>query len=161
MAFCPLDYRYGCQDFKQIWSEDGRHERQLEVERALVWAHQQMGRVTAEDYVVIERIAVPDDGICQNHGSPRQKGDERKREYKRQVTYHIYRLPHDCDADIVQGGLTSHLPHELNAAPSSGENRQGNHSKGNVKQQITEFPQDFKMKSDAPKKRSLALSWNP
>ena len=32
----PLDYRYGCQDFKQIWSEDGRHERQLEVERALV-----------------------------------------------------------------------------------------------------------------------------
>ncbi|DAC38176.1 MAG TPA: adenylosuccinate lyase [Candidatus Poseidoniaceae archaeon] len=59
MAFCPLDYRYGCQDFKQIWSEDGRHERQLEVERALVWAHQQMGRVTAEDYAVIERIAVP------------------------------------------------------------------------------------------------------
>ncbi|GIR08159.1 MAG: hypothetical protein CM15mP18_4880 [Methanobacteriota archaeon] len=36
MAFCPLDYRYGCQDFKRIWSEDGRHERQLEVERALV-----------------------------------------------------------------------------------------------------------------------------
>ncbi|MCH1411498.1 MAG: hypothetical protein L7U48_05395, partial [Candidatus Poseidoniaceae archaeon] len=59
MAFCPLDYRYGCQDFKQIWSEDGRHERQLEVERALVWAHQQMGRVSAEDYAVIERIAVP------------------------------------------------------------------------------------------------------
>ena len=59
MAFCPLDYRYGCQDFKQIWSEDGRHERQLEVERALVWAHQQMGRVSAEDYAVIEKIAVP------------------------------------------------------------------------------------------------------
>ena len=34
MAFCPLDYRYGSQDFKKIWSEDGRHERQLEVERA-------------------------------------------------------------------------------------------------------------------------------
>ena len=36
MAFCPLDYRYGCEDFKRIWSELGRHERQLEVERALI-----------------------------------------------------------------------------------------------------------------------------
>ena len=49
MAFCPLDYRYGCQDFKRIWSEVGRHERQLEVERALIWAHMQLGRVSEED----------------------------------------------------------------------------------------------------------------
>ncbi len=46
MAFCPLDYRYGCEDFKRIWSELGRHERQLEVERALIWAHWQLGRVS-------------------------------------------------------------------------------------------------------------------
>ena len=32
MSFCPLDYRYGDEDFKRIWSELGRHERQLEVE---------------------------------------------------------------------------------------------------------------------------------
>ena len=24
MAFCPLDYRYGCQEFKEIWSELGK-----------------------------------------------------------------------------------------------------------------------------------------
>ena len=29
MAFCPLDYRYGCQEFKEIWSELGRHQRQV------------------------------------------------------------------------------------------------------------------------------------
>ncbi|MBN29265.1 MAG: adenylosuccinate lyase [Euryarchaeota archaeon] len=57
MAFCPLDYRYGDQDFKRIWSEIGRHERQLEVERALIWAHWQLGRVTEDDYNAVAAIA--------------------------------------------------------------------------------------------------------
>ena len=61
MAFCPLDYRYGSQDFKDIWSERGRHERQIDVERALIWAHWQMGRVTEEDYRIIEAISNPED----------------------------------------------------------------------------------------------------
>ena len=60
MTFCPLDYRYGCQDFKHIWSELGRHERQLEVERALIWAHWQLGRVTEDDYNAVAAIANPD-----------------------------------------------------------------------------------------------------
>ena len=59
MAFCPLDYRYGNQEFKEIWSELGRHQRQLEVERALVWAHKEMGKVSAEDYNKVAEIAVP------------------------------------------------------------------------------------------------------
>lgn len=59
MAFCPLDYRYGCQDFKHIWSELGRHERQLEVERALIWAHMQLGKVSKEDYEAVAVIANP------------------------------------------------------------------------------------------------------
>ena len=59
MAFCPLDYRYGCKDFKEIWSELGRHQRQLEVERALVWAHKEMGKVSEEDYAKVAEIAVP------------------------------------------------------------------------------------------------------
>ena len=57
MAFCPLDYRYGCQDFKRIWSEVGRHERQLEVERALIWAHMQLGRVTKAVYDIVASIS--------------------------------------------------------------------------------------------------------
>tara|TARA_B100001540_G_scaffold314795_1_gene340514 strand:+ start:4891 stop:6240 length:1350 start_codon:yes stop_codon:yes gene_type:complete len=57
MAFCPLDYRYGCEDFKHIWSELGRHERQLEVERALIWAHMQLGKVSKEDYEAVAAIS--------------------------------------------------------------------------------------------------------
>ncbi|RJU81391.1 MAG: adenylosuccinate lyase [Candidatus Poseidoniales archaeon] len=57
MAFCPLDYRYGCQEFKHIWSELGRHERQLEVERALIWAHMQLGKVSQQDYDAVAAIA--------------------------------------------------------------------------------------------------------
>ena len=57
MAFCPLDYRYGFEDFKHIWSELGRHERQLEVERALIWAHMQLGKVSKEDYEAVAAIS--------------------------------------------------------------------------------------------------------
>ncbi len=57
MAFCPVDYRYGSDDLKAIWSEEGRHARLLEVERALVWAHTQLGRVSKEDYRLIEAIS--------------------------------------------------------------------------------------------------------
>ena len=60
MAFCPLDYRYGRDAFKRIWSELGRHERQLEVERALIWAHWQLGRVTEDDYNAVAAIANPE-----------------------------------------------------------------------------------------------------
>lgn len=60
MAFCPLDYRYGCQEFKHIWSELGRHERQLEVERALIWAHMQLGKVSKSDYEIVAAIANPE-----------------------------------------------------------------------------------------------------
>ena len=57
MQVSPLDYRYGDQSFKRIWSNVGRHERQLEVERALVWAHLQLGRVSQEDYEKVASIS--------------------------------------------------------------------------------------------------------
>ena len=60
MHFCPLDYRYGDQSFKRIGSDIGRHERQVEVERALVWAHCELGRVSAEDYAAVEAISNPE-----------------------------------------------------------------------------------------------------
>ena len=59
MSVSPLDYRYGREEAKHIWSREGRHARQLEVERALVWAHCQLGRVSAEDYDAIADIADP------------------------------------------------------------------------------------------------------
>lgn len=59
MSVSPLDYRYGRAEAKEIWSREGRHTRQLDVERALVWAHCQLGRVTAEHYDMIADIADP------------------------------------------------------------------------------------------------------
>jgi len=59
VSVSPLDYRYGRDEAKHIWSREGRHTRQLEVERALVWAHCQLGKVSAEDYDRIADIADP------------------------------------------------------------------------------------------------------
>ena len=59
MPISPLDYRYGRDVAKEIWSREGRHSRLLEVERALIWAHSQMGRVSPEDYDAIADIADP------------------------------------------------------------------------------------------------------
>ena len=59
MSVSPLDYRYGRDEAKHIWSREGRHTRQLEVERALIWAHCQLGRVSAEDYDRVADIADP------------------------------------------------------------------------------------------------------
>ena len=56
----PLDYRYGRDEAKSIWSREGRHERQLDVERALIWAHSQLGRVSPEDYDKVAEIAKPE-----------------------------------------------------------------------------------------------------
>ena len=57
MPVSPLDYRYGRDPIKLVWSQQGRHERQLDVERALVWAHNQLGRVSDEDYAVVASIS--------------------------------------------------------------------------------------------------------
>ena len=59
MSVSPLDYRYGRDEAKAIWSREGRHSRQLEVERALVWAHCRMGRVSAEHYDIVADISDP------------------------------------------------------------------------------------------------------
>ena len=57
MPVSPLDYRYGRDPIKLVWSQQGRHERQLDVERALVWAHNQLGRVSDDDYAVVASIS--------------------------------------------------------------------------------------------------------
>nr|MBC8437957.1 adenylosuccinate lyase [Euryarchaeota archaeon] len=60
MALCPLDYRYGRDHVKDIWSDVGRHTRQLEVERALIWAHKELGKVSEADYAAVAAISSPE-----------------------------------------------------------------------------------------------------
>ena len=59
MPVSPLDYRYGRDIAKEIWSREGRHARSLEVERALIWAHSKMGRVSPEDYDAVAESSDP------------------------------------------------------------------------------------------------------
>jgi adenylosuccinate lyase len=59
MPVSPLDYRYGRDEAKEIWSREGRHSRQLEVERALIWAHSKLGKVSPEHYEIVAEIADP------------------------------------------------------------------------------------------------------
>ena len=61
VSVSPLDYRYGRNEAKAIWSRDGRHSRQLAVERG-PWcpAHMEMGRVSEEHDEIISRISSPE-----------------------------------------------------------------------------------------------------
>ena len=59
VSVSPLDYRYGRPEAKDIWSRDGRHTRQLDLERALIWAHFQLERVRAAHYDKLAEISEP------------------------------------------------------------------------------------------------------
>ena len=45
MEVCPLDYRYGSDEMREVFSEGGRLRRMLEVEAALARAQAQLGMV--------------------------------------------------------------------------------------------------------------------
>ena len=47
MEVCPLDYRYGSDAMRALFSEDGRLKRMLEVEAALARAQAQLGMIPA------------------------------------------------------------------------------------------------------------------
>ncbi|NIA09924.1 MAG: adenylosuccinate lyase [Nitrospiraceae bacterium] len=64
---CPLDFRYGRKEVKEIFSEEARLSHQLEVEAALARAHAKFGNIPEEaaeeitkkanlDYVKIDRV---------------------------------------------------------------------------------------------------------
>ncbi|MFP4171156.1 MAG: adenylosuccinate lyase [Methanomassiliicoccales archaeon] len=48
MLLCPLDYRYGRQEMKSIFTEEKRLENLLKVEAALSMAHAQVGNIPQE-----------------------------------------------------------------------------------------------------------------
>ena len=49
MLLCPLDYRYGRDEMKAVFSEENKLRTQLLVEAALARAHAQMGDITKAD----------------------------------------------------------------------------------------------------------------
>lgn len=54
---CPLDYRYGRKEMKEIWSEESRLQYQMDVEAALARAHAGLGTISAKEAKEIGRVA--------------------------------------------------------------------------------------------------------
>jgi len=54
---CPLDYRYGRDEMKMIFSERGRIRYQMKVEAVLAAAHASMGTISKKDAEEIARTA--------------------------------------------------------------------------------------------------------
>ncbi|MCQ2070443.1 MAG: adenylosuccinate lyase [archaeon] len=54
---CPLDYRYGRKEMKDIFAEESRIKFQMLVEAALARAHADLGEISKEDAAEITRVA--------------------------------------------------------------------------------------------------------
>ncbi len=54
---CPLDYRYGREDMKRVFSEDSRIQNQMLVEAALARAHASVGTISQAAADEITRVA--------------------------------------------------------------------------------------------------------
>jgi adenylosuccinate lyase len=60
MVICPLDYRYGRDEMKDILSEDNRLHMQLKVEAALALAHAKVGDFGLAEAKLIAAACEPD-----------------------------------------------------------------------------------------------------
>ncbi|MFL2947496.1 MAG: adenylosuccinate lyase [Candidatus Poseidoniales archaeon] len=98
MPVSPLDYRYGRDAIKLVWSQEGRHSRQLEVERALIWAHNQLGRVSDEHYAAVAAIS-----------NPKSVTAERVDEIERETRHDIMALTKAMAEAAGEAGWCIHL----------------------------------------------------
>jgi len=57
VTVCPLDYRYGTREMREIFSEEGKLRRMLAVEAALAEAQASLGMVPAEAAAAISQAA--------------------------------------------------------------------------------------------------------
>jgi len=78
MPVCPLEYRYGREEMKAIFSEKSKLQSYLDVEAALVRAHAAVGAVPAEAAEAVEKAADID-----------AVGIERIREIERETKHDI------------------------------------------------------------------------
>ena len=56
-SICPLDFRYGRNEMKTVFTEESRILYQMKVEAALAGAHASMGTISKNDAAEISRVA--------------------------------------------------------------------------------------------------------
>jgi len=57
MAVCPLEFRYGRDEMKRIFSEENRLQKILDVEAVLAEAHAEVGNISKEHAALIRKAA--------------------------------------------------------------------------------------------------------
>jgi adenylosuccinate lyase len=102
-SLCPLDYRYGRDEMKAVFSEDSRLQFQMNVEAALAEAHASLGTIPKKDADEIKRIA------NLNHVSP-GRVKEIEKETRHDVMAMVKAMTEQCSGDAgkyVHLGATS------------------------------------------------------
>ncbi|MEW6069223.1 MAG: adenylosuccinate lyase [Candidatus Thermoplasmatota archaeon] len=56
---CPIEFRYGRKEMKQIFTEERKLQYLLEVEKALAQAHAEFGNISKKDAEIISKKASP------------------------------------------------------------------------------------------------------
>ena len=68
---CPLDYRYGRKEMKDVLSEENRLSTQLRVEAALARAHAKVGDIPVSAAEEISRKAIPSNRYFRSYQADR------------------------------------------------------------------------------------------
>jgi len=95
MAVHPIDYRYGTDEMRAVWTEENKLRKMLEVEVALARAEEATGEIpegvadeieTAAEDVTLERVKEIEAEIHHDvMASPRRRGEVRRRERRGRV----------------------------------------------------------------------------
>ncbi len=103
MPVCPLDYRYGREEMKRVFSNEARIQKMLEVEAALARAHAKLGHIPESAAEEISKKA------SLEHVKP-ERVDEIEREIKHDVMALVKAFSEVCEGDAgkyIHLGATS------------------------------------------------------
>lgn len=100
VMICPIDFRYGREEMKSVFSRDKRFDLMLEVEVALAYAHFALGEISEEEYRDIEsskdRVSI-------------ERADEIEKEIKHDVMAMVKAFSEVCTigGGVIHLGATS------------------------------------------------------
>jgi Adenylosuccinate lyase (EC 4.3.2.2) len=57
MSICPLEWRYGSEEMRKIFSREGIIKYRIQVEIALLYALKDLGYVSQEDINIVEKVS--------------------------------------------------------------------------------------------------------
>jgi len=98
MAVCPLEFRYGREEMKRIFSEENRLQYLLDVEATLAEAHAQVGNILSEHAELIRKAA-----------NTRIVSSERVHELDRQINHEITAIIRVLGEQSGEGGKYVHV----------------------------------------------------